>query len=94
MRGLAHAGLALPQGWLEDRSHPEDSAFTNWQEGGAGRVFRSVPGGHPTTLGYPLPTAPGLGVEIDEEALREFEVDYQFSGVNYLRKADGSITNS
>ena len=49
-------------------------------------MFRSVPGGHPTTLGYPLPTAPGLGVEIDEEALREFEVDYQFSGVNYLRK--------
>ena len=45
-------------------------------------------------MGYPLPTAPGLGVEIDEEALREFEVDYQFSGVNYLRKADGSITNS
>lgn len=28
-----------------------------------GRIFKKVPGGYPTTLGYPLPTAPGLGVE-------------------------------
>lgn len=88
-------GAAVPNyGWLEDRSHPEDSAFTLWQEGEAGRVFRKVPGGNPSTLGYELPTAPGLGVEIDEEALKEFEIGYEFSGVNYLRKADGSITNS
>ena len=63
-------------------------------QGDAGRVFRKIPGGNPSTLGYALPTTPGLGVEIDEEALKEFEIDYQFSGVNYLRKADGSITNS
>jgi hypothetical protein len=31
------------------------------QEGGAGRVFRAVPGGEPTTIGYPLPTASGPG---------------------------------
>ena len=88
-------GAAVPNyGWLEDRSHPEDSAYTHWQEGDAGRIFRKVPGGHPTTVGYPLPIEPGLGVEIDEDVLRSFEANYSLSGVNYLRKEDGSITNS
>ena len=90
-----HLGAAVPNySWLEDRSHPEDSAYTHWDRGDPGRIFVKVPGGHPTTKGYPLPTEPGLGVTIDEGALLEFEKTYQHSAVNYARKLDGSITNS
>lgn len=41
---------------------------------------------------YPLPTAPGLGVEVDEDAARRSP--YRPMPAGHARRRDGSITNS
>ena len=44
------------------------------------------------SLGYPVPTLPGLGIEIKEAALLA-QPPFVFSQPPFLRKLDGSITN-
>jgi galactonate dehydratase len=41
---------------------------------------------------YLVPDAPGLGVEVDEAALREAE-PFRFSEMPHLKRRDGSVTN-
>jgi galactonate dehydratase len=41
---------------------------------------------------YPVPTAPGLGVEVDEEAAARSP--YRAMAAGHLRRRDGSITNA
>jgi galactonate dehydratase len=40
---------------------------------------------------FPVPTAPGLGVEVDEEVIKLQE--FKFAEPPHLRKRDGSVTN-
>jgi galactonate dehydratase len=40
---------------------------------------------------FPVPTAPGLGVEVDEEVIKRQE--FKFAEPPHLRKRDGSVTN-
>jgi galactonate dehydratase len=41
---------------------------------------------------YPVPNQPGLGIEVDEEALNEAE-PFRFSEMPHLSRCDGSVTN-
>ena len=44
------------------------------------------------TLGYPVPTDPGLGIEINEEALIS-QPPFRFWNPPFLRRRDGSLNN-
>jgi galactonate dehydratase len=44
------------------------------------------------TLGYPVPTDPGLGIEINEEALIA-QPPFKFWNPPFLRRKDGSLNN-
>ena len=42
---------------------------------------------------YPLPTEPGLGIDVDEEFLERFTVTSGWTESPHLHKRDGSYTN-
>lgn len=44
------------------------------------------------TLGYPVPTDPGLGIEINEEALIA-QPPFKHWNPPFLRRKDGSLNN-
>eukprot|EP01043_Picozoa_sp_COSAG02_P043430 COSAG02_NODE_3782_length_6235_cov_21.044817_1_plen_156_part_00 len=44
------------------------------------------------TLGYPVPTDPGLGIDINEEALVA-QPPFKFWNPPFLRRRDGSLNN-
>lgn len=77
-------GAAVPNySWLEAR------VFTGGQDIFDDDIFPSRPqveGGR-----YAVPTGPGLNIEVNEEALKEYE--FRFWEGPHLRKRDGSYTN-
>ncbi len=81
-----HLGAAIPNfSWLEARVTPTESLYAS----DADRVFpRQVvlEGAR-----YPVPTSPGLGVEVNEKEL--VVGDFRFWEAPKLRRRDGSHTN-
>ncbi len=80
-----HLAAAVPNfAWLETRASPaeslgfDDSAIFPVQPRLQGAV-------------YPVPDTPGLGVEVNEEAI--LRQDFRFWEAPHLRRDDGSITN-
>ena len=80
-----HLGAAVPNfAWLEvNISATEEPGGRNDATVFPEQVRRE---GH----WYPVPDAPGLGVEVDEEAL---DKPFQFWEAPHLHRADGSHTN-
>lgn len=80
-----HLAASVPNfAWMETRASPaenlgfDDSAIFPVQPRLQGAV-------------YPVPKTPGLGVEVDEDAIRR--QDFRFWEAPHLRRDDGSITN-
>jgi len=71
--------------WLETRVNPNDL----YGGGGADDVFLTQP--KLTGAVYPVPTTPGLGIEIDEQALTREA--FKFWEAPHLKRRDGSVTN-
>ncbi|CAN7225647.1 mandelate racemase/muconate lactonizing enzyme family protein [Devosia sp. LjRoot3] len=81
-----HFSAAVPNlSWLETRASPGEL----YHGFGDGSIF-SV---QPQLRGaiYDVPAAPGLGVEVDEEAVRR--QTFKFWEAPHLRRNDGSVTN-
>ena len=80
-----HMAAAIPNfAWLECRSSPAEQLGFDSSE-----IF-------PTQVRlegtfYPVPDAPGLGVEVDETAIGK--QSFRFSEPPHLRRSDGSYTN-
>lgn len=79
-----HFGAAVPNfNWLEVRTTPGESWQTNDQ------IF-------PTQVqlvgtAIPVPDTPGLGVDVDEEYIKQ--QSFKFWEAPHLRRRDGSVTN-
>ena len=91
-----HFGAAVPNfAWLED-NFSRENMHTQWDT----TIFPKLVARAPTmelhaTLGYPLPTAPGLGVELNEEYLIAGLGTHVPTGfVGGWRRRDGSLTNA
>ena len=86
-----HLAAAVPNfAWLEVRVTPTENLYY----GAAGvneadLLFPVQPRLDGTV--FPVPTAPGLGVEIDEERARS--QDWRFWEAPHWRRPDGSVTN-
>jgi galactonate dehydratase len=81
-----HLGAAVPNfSWLECRTSPGEET---------GRHISDVFLRQPVLDGanYPLPTGPGLGIEIAEDMLPRPE-DFRFYQMPQFRRPDGSHTN-
>ena len=79
-----HLGAAVPNfAWLEVRVSPTESRTLDWD------LFPVQPTLEGT--GFPLPEAPGLGVEFNEE-LAEKQA-FKFWEAPHLHRRDGSHTN-
>jgi galactonate dehydratase len=82
--GTIHMAIATPNfAWLEVRVSPTEQRPLDWE------MFPVQP-----TLvgtGFPRPTAPGLGVEFNEE-LAKLQ-DFRFWEAPHLHRRDGSHTN-
>ncbi len=80
-----HLGAAVPNfSWLEARTTPmEDGKPPNSE------IFPK----QVTLEGswYPVPGEPGLGVDVNEEAVKEYE--FKFWEAQHLHRRDGSYTN-
>eukprot|EP01051_Picozoa_sp_SAG22_P005370 SAG22_NODE_317_length_12513_cov_41.467214_3_plen_108_part_00 len=91
-----HFGAAVPNfSWLED-NFAAGSMHTQWDPAIFPRLVRRAPTlEQHAALGYPLPTAPGLGVEVDEAYLAAGLGTHQPTGmVGGWRRRDGSLTNA
>ena len=79
-----HLGAAVPNfSWLESRVMPSGTDLYDDE------LFPSRPqveGGR-----YAVSTTPGLGVEVNEEALKSYE--FKFWEGPHLKRKDGSYTN-
>jgi len=71
--------------WLETRVNPGDL----YGGGQSDDVFTTQPRLQGTT--YPVPTAPGLGIEVDEKALTK--ESFRYWEAPHLKRRDGSVTN-
>jgi galactonate dehydratase len=84
-------GAAVPNySWLEMRDSETENLFLN--EAGvneATALFPMQP--QRAGAGYPVPYAPGLGVELNESLAQA--QSWQFSEFPHLRRGDGSVTN-
>ena len=81
-----HLGAAVPNfSWLESRDTPVES--TGFDAPDLFPVRAELDGAF-----YPVPDRPGLGVEVDEAALRAAPPK-PASGPPRLRRPDGSVTN-
>lgn len=87
-----HFGAAVPNfAWLEDRVN--EPGLDAWDPHYFPKLLPRAPTiEEHATLGYPVPTAPGLGVEVNEEALQH-QGPFVHSNPPFLRRLDGSITN-
>ena len=81
-----HFSAAVPNfSWLETRASPGEL----YHGFGDGSIFPVQPQLRGAI--YDVPTAPGLGVEVDEEAVRR--QTFKFWEAPHLRRNDGSVTN-
>ena len=79
-----HLGAAVPNfSWLESRVAADGADLFDDE------MFPVRP--HTEHGRYPVPTSPGLGVEVNEEALKAYE--FRFWEAPHLRRKDGSLTN-
>ncbi len=81
-----HLAAAIPNfAWLECRETPGDDT---------GRHVSPIFLNRPRLDGarYPVPTTPGLGIDIDERALPD-PAKFVFTELPHFRRADGSHTN-
>ena len=79
-----HLGAAVPNfAWLEVRVSPTESRTLDWD------LFPVQPTLEGT--GFPLPEAPGLGVEFNEDLAKEQA--FRFWEAPHLHRRDGSHTN-
>ena len=80
-----HMGAAVPNfAWLEARVSPTEELGS--QDAGLFPTQLSLQGDR-----YPVPHGPGLGVDVDEEAVAA--QSFQFWEAPHLRRRDGSYTN-
>ena len=80
-----HLGAAVPNfAWLEARVSPTESSGS--QDGELFPRQLQLVGDR-----FPVPDTPGLGVEVDEEAVAA--QDFRFWEAPHLRRRDGSYTN-
>ncbi len=80
-----HLGAAVPNfAWLEARVSPTESSGS--QDGELFPRQLQLEGDR-----FPVPDTPGLGVEVDEEAVAA--QDFRFWEAPHLRRRDGSYTN-
>ena len=81
-----HFAAAVPNfAWLETRASPGEQ-YHGFDDIGIFPVQPRLDGAV-----YPVPDAPGLGVEVDEARIRAQE--FRFWEAPHLRRADGSVTN-
>ena len=81
-----HLAAAVPNfSWLEVRNTPTENLGFDDQE-----LFPAQPKLEGTR--FPVPTAPGLGVEFNEELASQ--QSFKFNRSWFLRRRDGSLTNS
>jgi galactonate dehydratase len=81
-----HFSAAAPNfSWLETRASPGEL----YHGFGDGSIFPVQPQLRGAV--YDVPTAPGLGVEVDEEAVKR--QTFKFWEAPHLRRNDGSVTN-
>lgn len=81
-----HLAAAVPNfAWLECRESPGED-FRRYES----NIFTSRPMLNGAV--YPIPTGPGLGIEIDETALAQAG-EFQFVEMPHLQRRDGSHTN-
>jgi galactonate dehydratase len=76
--------IAVPNfAWLEVRVSPTEQRSLDWE------LFPAQP--MLVGTGFPRPTAPGLGVEFNEELAKS--QDFKFWEAPHLHRRDGSHTN-
>lgn len=81
-----HLAAAVPNfAWLECRATPSEQHL-GFDDPAVFPVQIRLEGAH-----YPVPTGPGLGVEVDEAALQR--EPFRFWEPPHLRRRDGSFTN-
>lgn len=86
-----HLAAAVPNfAWLEVRVTESENLYAGKTgENDADLLFPTQP--RLKGSGFPLPTAPGLGLEFDEERARH--QTWKFWEAPHLRRRDGSVTN-
>jgi galactonate dehydratase len=81
-----HFGAAVANfAWLETRASPAENYMGQFNS----PIFSTQPVLDGAT--YPVGNAPGLGIEVDEEAVKA--QDFKFWEAPHLRRNDGSVTN-
>ena len=81
-----HFGAAVANfAWLETRASPAENYMGQFNS----PIFSTQPVLDGAT--YPVGDAPGLGIEVDEEAVKA--QDFKFWEAPHLRRNDGSVTN-
>lgn len=81
-----HFAAAVPNfAWLETRASPGE-LYHGFDDQGIFPVQPRLQGAV-----YPVPTGPGLGVEVDESLIRA--QSFRFWEAPHLRRPDGSVTN-
>jgi galactonate dehydratase len=81
-----HFSAAVPNfAWLETRASPAE----NYMGAGESPLFPVQPRLEGTT--YPVPEGPGLGVEVDEAAVKA--QSFKFWEAPHWKRRDGSVTN-
>ena len=88
-----HIGAAVPNfAYLED-NFDKDNMHSQWNpEVFPKLLMRESTMERHAQLGYPLPTAPGLGLDINEAALKA-QPPFKHWNPPFLRRKDGSLTN-
>jgi L-alanine-DL-glutamate epimerase and related enzymes of enolase superfamily len=82
-----HMCAAVPNlSWMECRETPGENADLYDTPLYVNRPVLDGPN-------YPLPTEPGLGIDVDEEFLERFTVTSGWTESPHLHKRDGSYTN-
>lgn len=86
-----HMAAAVPNfAWLEVRVTEAENLYAGASgDNDADRLFPSQP--RLTGSGFVVPDAPGLGIEIDEEAAQA--QSWKFWEAPHYRRQDGSVTN-
>lgn len=83
-----HMAAAVPNfAWLEVNTNPLGQSRGHYDP----TIFPVQLEVDMARAGIPVPTAPGLGVEVNEEYIQQQE--FKFAEPDRLRKRDGSVTN-